>query len=68
MEVVEEASRHIVRRGLDEPKLKIGDTILIKAGVTGIVLARYTPSGARHQICYIVEEIAGSEKQKPRSK
>ena len=44
---MKEAIRQILRRRLDEPKLEIGDTVLIKEGVVGVVLARFTPSGKR---------------------
>jgi hypothetical protein len=53
---VKEAPHQTVTRRWDEPKLEIGDTILIREGLFGVVLARYTPSGdARNDIHYIVE-------------
>jgi hypothetical protein len=48
--------RQTIKRRHDEPKLEIGDTIEIKDGVIGVVLARYTPSGGRNEIHYIVEK------------
>jgi hypothetical protein len=48
-------SRHTVVRCSDEPKLEVGDPIAIKEGVTGIVLARFTPSGKPNEIHYVVE-------------
>jgi hypothetical protein len=42
---MKEATRQILIRHSDEPKLEIGDTVLIKEGVVGVVLARFTPSG-----------------------
>ena len=39
----------------DQPKLELGATIEIKEGVIGVFLARYTPSGGRDEIHYIVE-------------
>jgi hypothetical protein len=42
------------------------DTISIKDGVIGVILARYTPSGVQNQVCYIVEVISDeSEKGTP---
>jgi hypothetical protein len=66
MELVKEASRQTIRRSLDEPKLEIGETISIREGVTGVVLARYTPSGRHGEVCYIVELLSNdSEKRTP---
>jgi hypothetical protein len=67
MGLVKEAPRHTIRRRLDEPKLEIGETISIREGVIGVVVARYTPSGVENQVCYIVELISDeSEKGTPR--
>ena len=56
MRGVKEASHQIVTRRWDETKFEIGDTILIREGLFGVVLARYTPSGgARNDVYYIVE-------------
>ena len=53
---VKEGTRQTLRRRSDEPKLEIGDTVLIKEGVVGVVLARFTPSGERrNEVHYIVE-------------
>jgi hypothetical protein len=53
---VKEATRQTLRRRSDEPKLEIGDTVLIKDGVTGVVVARFTPSSERpNEVHYIVE-------------
>jgi hypothetical protein len=68
MGLVKEAPRHTIRRRLDEPKLEIGDTVSIKEGVIGVVLARYIPSGGRDEVCYIVEVISDEgEKGTPRT-
>jgi hypothetical protein len=62
---VKEVRRQTIRRSLDEPKIEIGDTISIKEGVVGVVLARYTPAGEKNQICYIVELLSnGGEKER----
>jgi hypothetical protein len=55
MEVVKEAPppHHTLRRRPDEPKFQIGDKVLIKEGVIGVVLARNTPSGGRNEVRYI---------------
>ena len=53
---VKEPTRQILRRRSDEPKLEIGDTVLINEGVVGVVLARFTPSGERrNEVHYIVQ-------------
>jgi hypothetical protein len=53
---VTEATRQTLIRCSDEPKLEIGDTVLIKEGVVGVVLALFIPSGeGRSEIHYIVE-------------
>ena len=39
---MKEAPRQTIRRRSDEPKLKIGDTVTLKEGVVGVVLARFT--------------------------
>jgi hypothetical protein len=68
IELVKEAPHQTIRRRLDEPRLEIGDRVLIKDGMNGVVLARYTPSGGRNQVCYIVEVIsAEDEKESLRS-
>ena len=58
MELVKEASHQTIRRRSDEPKLEIGHRISIREGVTGMVLARYTPSGGKNEVCYIVELLS----------
>jgi len=51
-----EPSRQTVIRRSDEPKLEIGDTILIREGVVGVVVARFAPSGERrNEVHYVVE-------------
>jgi len=53
---VNEAVRHTLIRRSDEPKLEIGDTVLTKEGVVGVVLARFSPScGKANEIHYVVE-------------
>jgi hypothetical protein len=67
MEVVKEAPRQTIKRGLDEPKLEIGDTITTREGVVGVVLARYAPSGKPNQVCYIVEILSNGEEKETRA-
>lgn len=51
-----EPTRQTLIRRSDEPKLEIGDTVLVKEGVAGVVVARFTPSGeSRNEVHYIVE-------------
>jgi len=54
---VQEVPRQTIKRHSDEPKLEIGDTVPIREGVVGVVLARFTPSGekGRNEVHYIVE-------------
>jgi len=53
---VKEATRQTLIRRSDEPKLEIGETVLIKEGVVGVVLARFTPPGERrNEVHYILE-------------
>jgi hypothetical protein len=54
-----EAGRQTIKRRRDEPKLEIGATITMKEGLVGVILARYTPSGGRNEIHYIVETKPG---------
>lgn len=59
MEVVKEAPPHrTIRRRSDEPKLHLGDEILVKEVVIGVVLARYTPSDAPSEVRYVVEILS----------
>jgi len=51
----DEPERRTIKRRPDEPRLEIGATIEIK-GMVGVVVARYTPSGGRNEIYYIVEK------------
>jgi len=53
---MKETPRQTLRRRSDEPRLEIGDTVLIKEGVVGVVLARFIPPGEkRNEVHYIVE-------------
>ena len=53
---MKDSPRQTLIRRSDEPKLEVGDTVLIKQGVVGVVLARFTPSGERsNEVRYIVE-------------
>jgi hypothetical protein len=54
--LMKEVPRHTLIRRPGEPKLEVGDTVPIKEGVVGVVLARFTPSGERiNEVRYIVE-------------
>jgi hypothetical protein len=58
MGMVKEALRQTIRRRLDEPKLELAETISIKDGGIGVVLARYSPSGVPNEVRYILEIIS----------
>ena len=51
---VKESPHTVVRRS-DEPKLEVGDSIPVREGVTGVVLARFTPAGKPTEVHYLVE-------------
>jgi hypothetical protein len=62
---VKEPPRQTVIRRSDESKLEVGDTVSIKEGVVGVVLARFVPSGAGHnEVHYIVELRSGDTDKK----
>jgi hypothetical protein len=53
---VKEAPRQTLIRRSDEPKFEIGDAVLIRDGVVGLVLARFIPAGGkRNEVHYIVQ-------------
>jgi hypothetical protein len=52
---VKEVPLHTISRRSDEQTLQIGDTVPIKDGVVGVVIAHYTPSGRPNEVHYIVE-------------
>ena len=52
---MEEQPLETIKRRSDEPKLEIGDEVLLKDGDVGIVLARYVPSSHPDQVRYIVQ-------------
>lgn len=53
---VKEAPTQTIVRRSDEPKLEIGDSVVIREGVIGLVLARFTPaSEKRNEVHYIVQ-------------
>ena len=63
MDNVRELARQTVVRRPDEPILEVGDTVSIKEGVVGVVLARFVPSGPkRNEVRYIVEIRPGETK------
>ena len=62
--VKEELHRQTIRRGLDEARLELGETISLKDGGTGVVLARYMPSGRPNEVCYIVEVLSDDQKKR----
>jgi hypothetical protein len=64
---VKEATHQTITRRSDEPKLQIGDSIPIKEGKVGVVLARYKSSGdVLNEVRYIVElKPDEAKKEKP---
>ena len=57
---MKEATRQTLIRRSDEPKLEIGDSVPIKDGVVGVVVARFATSGERrNEVHYVVELKAG---------
>ena len=57
---------HTLKRRQDEPRLALGDTVDLKDGKKGIVVARYTPSRHLNEVRYIVRvEPQEHYKQRP---
>ena len=53
---MKEPTRQTIVRRADEPKMELGDTIPIKEGEVGVVLARFIRSGDElKKVHYIVE-------------
>ena len=53
---MKEPTRQTLIRRSDEPKLEIGDSVPIKDGVVGVVVARFIPSGEScNEVHYVVE-------------
>jgi hypothetical protein len=53
---MKEATRQTLTRRSNEPTLEIGDTVPIRDGVVGVVVARFAPSGERrNEVHYVVE-------------
>ena len=52
---VDDRELHTIKRGSDEPKLEIGETVLMNDGQTAIVRARYTPAAHQDEVRYIVQ-------------
>ena len=52
---MKESPRQTITRRSDEPRIAIGDTISIKEGVIGVVLARYASRSEQNEIHYVVE-------------
>jgi len=63
---VNDAELHTIKRRADDPKLDIGDSVVVKEGVTGIILARYTPSAHNDEVHYIVAVPAQKHVNRPR--
>lgn len=60
---VKEPTRHTIIRRSDEPMLEIGETVSVKEGVVGVVVARFVPSGPKsNEVHYIVEVRPEDEK------
>ena len=60
---VKEPSRQTIRRRLDEPKLELGAMISLKDDATGVVIARYIPSGRSDEMCYVVDVMSDDQKK-----
>ena len=52
----------IVRR-TDEPKLALGDTVIVKQGVVGVVVARFVPTAKPGEVHYILQMKAQTTRQ-----
>jgi hypothetical protein len=53
---MKEATRQTLIRSSDEPKLELGDSVPIKDGVVGVVIARFAFSGEkRNEVHYVLE-------------
>ena len=52
---VEDARLETIKRRSDDPKLAIGDTVVLNDGHRGVVLARYIPSAHQDEVRYVVE-------------
>ena len=63
---MKESSRHTVVRRSDEPRLDIGDSMAVREGVTGTVIARFTRSGSS-DVHYIVEVRPNDETDKTKA-
>ena len=61
---VKEAPRQTLIRRSDEPKLDIGDNVLIKEGVVGVVIARFAPSGERRNEVHYIVQLKPDEAEK----
>lgn len=64
MEMMKEAPRQTIKHSTDQPTLDVGDTISIREGMNGVVLARYTPSHGQNEVCYVVALLSnGGERR-----
>jgi hypothetical protein len=54
--MIEKAVCVEVFRRRDEPTLQIGESILIKEGFVGVVLARFTPHSDPATVGYMIEQ------------
>jgi hypothetical protein len=61
---VEDAPLRTIKRRIDEPKLAVGDTVVLKDGTVGVVVARYIPSGHPDEVRYVLR-VEGERRQKP---
>jgi len=64
---VQETPHQTLRRRSDEPKLEIGETVPIKEGVVGVVLARFIPSGEKRNEVHYIVELKPDESEKERA-
>jgi hypothetical protein len=63
---VDEIRLETIKRHSEEPRLEIGDTVVVHDGAKGTVLARYIPSAHKTEVRYIV--AIPSAKQPKRSR
>lgn len=52
--MIEKPVRIEVFRSMDEPRLQLGETIPVKEGFVGVVLASFTPQSDPSKVGYIV--------------
>lgn len=59
-----ETPRQTITRRSDEPKLEIGDTLKMKDGVIGVVIARYSHADVEPEAIHYIMELRPDDKEK----